>query len=277
VNINIICFSQTGNTYKVAKEMAGHFGEAGHRVQTIPFKEAAHDHFTSADLIGLGAPCFGSQAPSPVKEYLHDLPLLEGKKGFVFSTSGGAPGRVLWDLANPLQKKGMDVLGGYLCRGICYYPIPCLAGRFPDRPNQTDLNKARKFAASLLAHMASGSSAPLSDSRPDAFRHGMGFYNILGAVFKDPLMRFMMPRPRADDNCNACEWCVRECPTNSIGLNPEPEITDTCIRCYRCMTGCPQQALSVNWGISNFMTWTLYNTTFERLFGDVQPGEKFYS
>jgi len=170
----------------------------------------------------------------------------------------------------------VEVQGGFLSRGTCYYPIPCLAGRFPDRPNRSDLDDARKFAAALLANIASGTPAPMADSRPDVFRHGLGFYNILGALLSDPLMRFMMPLPKADDTCEGCEWCVKECPTGSIRFNQGPEIADTCIRCYRCLSGCPQQALSVNWGISNFMTWTLYNSTFERWLGDVQAGEVLY-
>jgi hypothetical protein len=35
-------------------------------------------------------------------------------------------------------------------------------------------------------------------------------------------------------------------------------------------------ALSVTWGISNFMVWSLYNQTFERWLGDIQKGEIFY-
>lgn len=276
MKINLICFSQTGNTRKVAKEMTAVFRNAGHSAQTSSFKKASLDDFTGADLLGIGAPCFESQAPTPVREFLRNLPPLNGKKAFVFATSGGAPGRVLWDLAHPLQSKGADVLAGFLCRGTCYYPIPCLVGRFPDRPDETDFEKARKFAADMLHHIESNASIPMEGSRSDPFRHGLGFYNIMGAVLKDPLVRFLMPVPKAEERCNQCGWCVKECPTGSIQLNPLPTIAGTCIRCYRCLTGCPEKALAVNWGISNFLTWTLYNTTFERWLGDVQPGEKCY-
>lgn len=275
MRINIINFSQTGNTRKVATAMAGVCRSAGHTVTTIAFKQVTTHDVGSADLIGIGAPCFESQAPAPVREYLQDLPFMGGKKAFVFATSGGAPGRVLWDLANPLRSKGADVLGGFLSRGTCFYPLPCLVGRFPGRPNQADLGNARQFAASLLNHLSSGVSGPMAASRPDVFQHGLGFYNILGAILKGPLVRFVMPRPEAaDDRCSACEWCVRECPTNSIRLDAKPAITNTCIRCYRCLTGCPEQAFTVKWGMSNFLTWTLYNATFERWLGDVQPGEE---
>jgi flavodoxin/NAD-dependent dihydropyrimidine dehydrogenase PreA subunit len=277
MNINIICFSQTGNTRKVAKAMGEVFKNAGHEVRNIGFNKLTHADFTSADLIGVGAPSFESQAPTPVREFLKDLPNLEGKKAFVFSTSGGGPGRVLYDQAKPLMIKGANVIGGFLCRGTCFHPVPCLVNRFPNRPDSRDLSRARSFANSALTHLSSGASGPMPESRPDALKHGLGFYNIIATILKDPLVRLLMPKPKANPSkCTECKWCVQECPTHSMALNPKPRIAKTCIRCYRCMTGCPEEALSVKWGISNFMTWTLYNTTFERWLGDIQPGEKYY-
>jgi flavodoxin/NAD-dependent dihydropyrimidine dehydrogenase PreA subunit len=277
MNINVIYFSQTGNTRKVAKAMAEVFKSEGDRVRTVSYKKISHADFTEPDLIGVGAPCFESQAPSNVREFLWDLPALEGKKAFVFSTSGGGPGKVLYDLAKPLMNKGAEVIGGFLCRGTCFYPVPCLAGRFPDRPDEQDLEKARGFARSLLRHLSSGISGPMPESRPDAVKHGVGFYNIVGAMMNDSLIRFLMPKPAADeDKCTECKWCVAECPTNSMSLEPKPNVAKTCYRCYRCVTGCPEDALSVTWGISNFMVWTLYNQTFERWLGDIQKGEVIY-
>jgi flavodoxin/ferredoxin len=277
MKIHVICFSQTGNTRKVAKAMASVFSDAGHEVRRIAFRKLAHDDLLDADLIGMGAPSFESQAPTPVREFLNDLPSLEGRKAFVFSTSGGAPGRVLYDLAKPFQDRGVDVVGGFLCRGTCFHPVPCLVGRFPKRPDERDLKAAEDFAAALLEHLNSGRSGPMPGTRPDAHLHGFGFYQIIGAVLKDPLLRLLMPKPVADlQTCNECRWCVSECPTNSMRLDPLPVITNTCIRCYRCLTGCPEGALSVKWGLTNILVWSLYNTTFERWFGDIKPGEKCY-
>lgn len=277
MKIRIVCFSQTGNTRKVAKAMASVFSGAGHDVRILSLDKASHDELADADLIGVGAPCFESQAPTPVRDFLKHLPEMDGKKAFVFSTSGGAPGRVLYDLARPLQDRGGDIVAGFLCRGTCFYPIPCLVGRFPDRPGEMDLTESEQFASALLDHIESGVPGPMPETRQDAYRHGYGFYQIMGAILKDPLIRFLMPKPRAEPQaCNECRWCVLECPTGSMRLDPKPVISDTCIRCYRCMTGCPENALRVKWGVSNFLVWTLYNTTFERWFGDVRPGEKLY-
>ena len=277
MRINIIYFSQTGNTRKVGKTMAGTFKQAGHEVRTASFKKSTPADFTSPDLVGIGAPCFESQAPSNVKEFLWGLPSLTGKKAFVFATSGGAPGKVLYDLAKPLMTKGGHVLGGFLSRGTCYYPIPCLKGRFPDRPNPQDLHQAEQFARSILAHIAADTEGPLPGSRPDALRPGLGFYSIIGNILNDSLLRIMMPKPKINaENCSQCNWCAAECPTGSIRLDPLPVIGNTCYRCYRCMTGCPEQAMSVAWGVSNFMVWTLYNQTLEYWLGDIQRGERIY-
>ncbi len=277
MKVNVVCFSQSGNTRKVGRTMAAVFEAEGHEVSYIPFKKAATGHFTAADVIGLGAPCFESQAPTPVREFLKELPGLEGKKAFVFATSGGAPGRVLYDLAKPLMAGNADVIGGFLGRGTCYHPVPCLVNRFPGRPNEDDLEAARRFARAVSNHAASGRTGPIAETRPDALKHGCGFYNIVALMLKDPVVRLLMPKPTVDpDKCNECKWCVHQCPTGSIFLNPLPDIASTCIRCYRCMNGCPENALSVKWKISNFMVWTLYNTTFERWLGDVEAGEIFY-
>ncbi len=277
MDINLIYFSQTGNTRKVAKAMAAVLNSEGHSARTISYRKVSHTDFQEPEILGVGAPCFESQAPSVVREYLWDLPNLDHKKAFVFSTSGGAPGKVLYDLAKPLMNKGAKVVGGFLCRGTCFHPVPCLVGRFPERPNEQDLDKAKDFARKLLNHLDSDTSGPMPESRPDALKHGYGFYQFIGSIMNDPLVRFLLPKPKTiEEKCTECGWCVAECPTNSMNLTPQPVVADTCFRCYRCLTGCPEEALSVNWGISNFMIWTLYNQTLERWLGDIQKGEIVY-
>ena len=198
MDIRLIYFSQTGNTRKVAKAMAEVFNSEGHSARTISYKKVNHADFMEPELIGVGAPCFESQAPSVVREYLWSLPILDQKKAFVFSTSGGGPGKVLYDLAKPLMKKGAEVVGGFLCRGALFYPVPCLVGRFPDRPNEQDLSKAKEFARYLLDHLSSGISGPMPDSRPDALMHGLGFYQIVGALLNDTMVRFIMTKRGVD-------------------------------------------------------------------------------
>lgn len=275
MKVNIIVFSQTGNTQKVAEVMAEEMQQhESVDVRLIPFKELSMNDFQNADLFAVGSPCFESQAPTPVRQFLAKIPSMTGKDVFVFSTSGGAPGRVLRDLAKPLEKKGANVLGAFICKGTNHHPLPCINGQSPCRPNHNDLEKAKSFAGSLIEDIQNGALITTKEARNDLLKPGLKLYSVAGLLLKEPLLRLLLPKPKTHDGrCNQCQWCVHECPTQSITVRSEPEIKSTCIRCYRCMNGCPQQAYSVKWGISNFVVWSLYNETFARTFGNLKDND----
>ncbi len=135
-------------------------------MKAVPLKKAAREDAVGVGLLGIGAPCFAMQAPTPVKEFLRGLPRLDGGRAFVFATSGGAPGRVLYDMARLLRGRGADVVGGFLARGELYYPAPSLIGRFPGRPDDEDLASARRFAASLAEHVSAGRASRFPGAGP---------------------------------------------------------------------------------------------------------------
>lgn len=277
MNVTMVYFSQTGNTRKVAEAMAEAFRGAGHRVRTIPLRKATSQDAATGDLLGIGTPCFSSQAPTPVKEFLRTLPALDKRRAFVFATSSGAPGRVLYDLASLLRETGAEVVGGFLARGEMHHPAPCLVGRMPNRPDEEDLARARRFATTVAEHLATGQPGPVAESRPDTFKPGGWFYDLVAMLSTDGLLRLALPEPKLDSTqCNQCGWCVKECPMDNIGLEPYPVLGNQCIRCYRCLTGCPREAFAANWTFGNLATWSFYNAAFERWFGDLEPGEQLY-
>ena len=277
MNVTIIYFSQTGNTRQVADTMAQAFREAGHVARTVSLKKAIPQDATRCDLLGVGTPCFSSQAPTPIKTFLSTLPLLDKQRAFVFATSGGAPGRVLYDLTRLLQGKGAIVVGGFLTRGEVHHPAPCMIGRMPNRPNAEDLTRARRFAAAVTEHVFARLSKPVAESRPDTFGPKLGFYNLVALLSTDGFLRLVLPEPKPESvRCDQCQWCVHECPMHNITLQPYPVLGHKCIRCYRCLTGCPQKAIDADWRLGNLAVLSFYNTTFERWFGDLEPGERIY-
>jgi flavodoxin/NAD-dependent dihydropyrimidine dehydrogenase PreA subunit len=277
MEVTMIYFSQTGNTHKVAEAMAEAFRGAGHAVRPLSLEIATPSDAASGDLLGVGSPCFSSQAPTPVKAFLRGLPALNGRRAFVFATAGGAPGRVLYDLSHLLQDKGAEVVGGFLARGELHHPAPCMVGRMPHRPNAEELAQARSFAAAVAEHVAAGRSGPVAGSRPDAFKLKVGFYELVGLLSTDGFLRLVLPEPKLDaTRCDGCQWCVSACPMDNIRLQPTPVLGAQCIRCYRCLTGCPQEAYEADWRLGNLATLALYNTVFERWFGDLAPGESIY-
>jgi ferredoxin/flavodoxin len=273
----VVYFSQTGQTLKVAEAMAAGLREKKHNVKVLAMQKVKPADIKNCDLLGVGSPCFESQAPAVVLTWLTSWPALNGKPAFVFATSGGAPGRVLYDLTGTLRGKGAKVIGGFMGRGMVHHPAPCLTGRLPNRPNQEDLAQARTFALAVDRHLQSANTSNMPESRPDALKPTWGFFQLIGLIAKPFLMRIVLPKPKLDESrCNQCKICVKECPAKSITLTPYPVLDGNCIRCYHCQNVCPQKALNESWWYGNLVILSLYNTIFARLFGDLKPDESIY-
>lgn len=277
MNIVLVYFSQTGQTRKIAEAMAEGFRKKKHTVNVLAMQKVKPADIKRCDLLGVGSPCFESQAPTPVLTWLGQWPDLRDKPVFVFATSGGAPGRVLYDLTRALRGKGARVIGGFMGRGTVHHPAPCLKGRLPNRPNPEDLAQARAFAYAVDRHIQSGSTGTLPESRPDALKPTWGFFSLVSLITKPFLLRLVLPKPTLiQSRCDQCKICARECPSKSMTLQPYPVIDGKCIRCYHCQNVCPQHALDESWWYGNPVIWFLYNTVFSRLFGDLKPGERIY-
>jgi flavodoxin/NAD-dependent dihydropyrimidine dehydrogenase PreA subunit len=277
MDVTEIFFSQTGNTRRVAKDIAEAFRADGHSVKTISLSDADPADVCDVDLLGFGSPCFSSKAPQPVMRFIRTLPPMVNQKAFVFATCGGAPGRVLYDIGNALRTKGANVLAGHLSRGEVHHPAPSINGRFPGRPNAEDFDQVRRFARAVSGHISTDHPVTLPGIYASSLKRRDGFYEFLGSVISDSTLRFFMPEPKVDvDKCDLCGWCNQGCPTQNIYLQPYPVLGTDCIRCYRCFNECPRNAFTTNWRFGDLILRLLYNQAFVRRFGVLEPGEKIY-
>jgi len=277
MNITIVYFSQTGQTRKVAEAMAAGLRKKKNTVHVLDMRKVMPADIKDCDVLGVGTPCFESQAPAPVKTWMRTWPALHGKPAFVFATAGGAPGNVLYALTKALRSKGAKVIGGFMSRGMVHHPAPCLIGRLPKRPNREDLAQAQTFALAVARHIQSGNAGTMPESRPDALKPTWGFFQLVGLIAKPFLLRILLPKPQLDQSrCNQCQLCAKECPVQSIKLEPYPVWDGRCIRCYHCQNVCPKKALNESWWYGNLVILSLYNTIFARLFGDLKSGESIY-
>jgi flavodoxin/NAD-dependent dihydropyrimidine dehydrogenase PreA subunit len=277
MDVTEVFFSQTGNTRRVAEAMAEAFRSYGHSVKTISLTDAVPGDVYAADLLGFGTPCFSSKAPQPVMRFISTLPSMENQKAFVFATCGGAPGRVLYDIGNALRTKGANVLAGHLSRGEVHHPAPSINARFPGRPNAEDFDHVQRFVRAVCVHISTDHPVSLPRIYASSLTRSDGFYEFLGSAISDPTLRFFMPEPKVDVGvCDLCGWCNQGCPTQNIYLRPYPVLGTDCIRCYRCYNKCPRYAFTINWRFADLILRLLYNQTFVRWFGVLEPGEKIY-
>ncbi len=137
------------NTEKVAKIISSTLG-----AKLVKFSEVKKEEIGRADLVGFGSGVYYSKFHKGLIDLVDNLPQMENKKAFLFSTSGMRKNFILnrshRHFKNKLKEKGFKILGEYDCRGYDTYSLLKLIGGINrGRPNKKDLKGAKKFAKSI--------------------------------------------------------------------------------------------------------------------------------
>jgi flavodoxin len=134
-----------GNTEKVAKAMAEATGADLRKAD-----EVDPTIIPAYDLIGFGSGIFKGKFHARLLKVIEEMPSSD-KKAFVFSTGGYGYVRFNRPVKDLLRAKGMTVVGDFACKGWDTYGLLGLMGGLNKaRPNEEDLENARRFARSLL-------------------------------------------------------------------------------------------------------------------------------
>ena len=136
-----------GNTEKVAKAMTDVLGAKLANPQELDINIVAE-----YDLIGFGSGIYNGEHHKTLLNFAGKLSQLQNKKAFIFSTRWIGPVRLYHkSLRNKLLGKNFDVIGEFSCKGFIDYSFTkyIFGGLNKKRPNEKDLENARKFAEEL--------------------------------------------------------------------------------------------------------------------------------
>ncbi len=138
-----------GNTKAIAQVMAEEL-----EVKANSFLQMSKDEIYSADLVGFGSGVYYGIFHRGLISLIQSWPPAEGRKAFVFSTSGVKRfpliNRAHQHIKRELDKKGWEVVGEFDCRGFDTYSVlKLLGGMNKGRPNEQDKQQARQFARQL--------------------------------------------------------------------------------------------------------------------------------
>ena len=131
----VIYYSKSGNTKKIAEAIAAELKVSAENVKTKG--KLAKDSF-----LILGS---GNYFPLPgrgFKKIIADNDF-KGRKVAIFGTSGGGKGREVTALEKMVTAKGAKVIGNFYCKGKLFFFIN------RKHPDSQDLKNARKFAREL--------------------------------------------------------------------------------------------------------------------------------
>jgi flavodoxin len=134
MRVEVLYYSRSGNTKKVADAIASVFGVKAKDVKS----EFVLKDF---DLLFLGSGVYARKLGDGLMNFVKMIDDVRGKKVAVFGTYAGNS-RPIKELKPLLEEKGMKVVGSWGCRGRFLF-----FNR--NRPNEKDLEGAREFATGL--------------------------------------------------------------------------------------------------------------------------------
>jgi flavodoxin/ferredoxin len=240
-SVGIFYFSGTGNTEIVSELLEQAFKDRGVDAGRFKIEDILNGEaqvvVQSYDIVGVGHPIHGFDAPWVVYDFVARLPLAEGKRAFVFKTAGGPETinhSASKSLIARLQRKGYEVFYDrlfYLSSNWVYKQSAPLVKRL--------YNAAVEKAAHMSEEILAGKERVL---RPGTFlrvlARAVGLSEALGA-------RFFGKDLHVSDACTDCGKCIDNCPMRNISRdNGAIRFGWRCVWCMRCIYACPQQAIS---------------------------------
>jgi len=168
LKILITYFSQTGNTEKVAISMKEAL--ANEEVDLLPVKDVNPSNLITYDLIFLGSGVYASRVHNSVVNLIKNAPALPSKFAFFCTHQSLKFYQKPFDKINKIfEKNNCKLLGTFDCvgenLGIPKETQKAMLNRLPEdqrkkaeedwkksknRPNNDDLEKAKKFAQSII-------------------------------------------------------------------------------------------------------------------------------
>jgi len=148
MNALIVLFSyHHKNTEKISKVIAPIIG-----AETVAPQLIEPVELSDYGLVGFGSGIYFGKHHRIILEFVDKLSQQNGKKAFIFSTSGqtGNYTKLHKKLREKLIAKGFTIIGEFNCAGFDTYGLLKIAGGIKKgHPNEDDLKAAEAFAKTL--------------------------------------------------------------------------------------------------------------------------------
>lgn len=244
-------FSPTRTTARIVDavvgEMAGACGLAARTVDfTLPAQRPVHEgRLSSEDVLVLGFPVYAGRVPKLVEEELARL-TGDGARAVAIGLYGNrAYDDALLEAADLLEARGFAVVAAGAFVGEHSMTARVASGR----PDEDDLEAARRFGRSAAARIASGATdrPAVPGARPYKSRPAPADI-----------------RPQTTDDCTSCGACATVCPLGIVDADDPARVGEGCLRCNACVKSCPERAKFFDSEPTNAIVAMLESSCIER-------------
>jgi len=256
----VVAYGSTqGKTGELADAIAEGLNGAGVRASAIRFDRLSlmPNRARAVDILGVGSPVYYLREPAYMQKFIADLPPLDGKKVFVFCTTGmNRVGETLFRLRQALNERGADVVGAASFSAAMAYPPYRQRGLGnPEAlPDAAVLAEAKRFGARMAQAPKLQSITLPEPSFATRFKA-----KILADL---KIRKMLLPGVRLNtDVCTGYGSCISRCYFNALQREDEgdvPVLTDACIQCLQCIASCPRGAIEVDMRVKESLSTLMY-------------------
>ena len=231
----IFYFSGTGNSLKVARDLAEKLGES----EIIPIAKIIDDNIDlSAERIGIVFPVYMWGIPLIVRRFVGKLGNNPEKYFFAVVTCGGASANTLKQMEDILKKQGNRLSSGF----VVYMPsnyIP-MGNALSENEQKKRFDKCNEKLKEIV------------DIVSKCERNKIEVGSLLARIILSGVInKVSAPQiPKMDksfwvaEDCNGCGICSKVCPAKNIKLDTgRPEWLHKCEQCLSCIQWCPKEAI----------------------------------
>jgi len=227
MNTTIYYFTGTGNSLKVAKDLAIQLKDT----ELIQISKNNLEAKTKADKIGIVFPVYFSGLPLMVKDFLEKLKI--DKKTYVFAipTCGRSPGRAIKQIQDILKLKEIELSSAFTV---------IMPGNYQIMYSPASLEKQKQIFTEEQTNIVA-----IAESINKGKIVKLNAKGILDAVIYSFFKPYKQDKNfRVDTKCNGCSTCSKVCPADNIKIvDKKPVWQNKCEQCMACMQWCPQQSI----------------------------------
>lgn len=239
--IGIYYFSGTGNTELVADMVKEEFTARGYSVDMIKIEDVIKRElrldFDKYDFVGIGSQVIGFGPPRLVYEFVKNLPGGNGKKVFIFRTSGGVVPQnynASKPLIRVLKAKGYGIFHERLFSIASNWMV-----KFDDSVIKQLYEATRKKVGFMCGEVIEGKAREL---KAEGLK--WNFIRMMIPVFSFGIKMTGMDLYADKSACSNCGLCVRTCPASNIyEKRGKIKFKFNCNGCMRCVYTCPKKAI----------------------------------